>query len=80
VSVSCTSSARPSRRLRARQAHELLEAGHTRGKIVLRVVAESEPAVGQIDVGGQPFAKVAKGIELLATKVAPAVRKAVAAR
>jgi NADPH:quinone reductase-like Zn-dependent oxidoreductase len=23
----------------ARQAHELLEAGHTRGKIVLRVVA-----------------------------------------
>jgi alkanesulfonate monooxygenase SsuD/methylene tetrahydromethanopterin reductase-like flavin-dependent oxidoreductase (luciferase family) len=36
--------------------------------------------LGQIDVGGQPFAKVAKGIELLATKVAPAVRKAVAAR
>ena len=24
----------------ARQAHELLEAGHTRGKIVLRVVVE----------------------------------------
>jgi len=35
--------------------------------------------IGQIDVGGQSFAKAAKGIELLATKVAPAVRKAVAA-
>ncbi len=36
--------------------------------------------LGQIDVGGQPFAKVAKGIELLATRVARAVRKAVGAR
>ena len=35
--------------------------------------------VGPIDVGGQSFAQVAKGIELLATKVAPAVRKALAA-
>jgi alkanesulfonate monooxygenase SsuD/methylene tetrahydromethanopterin reductase-like flavin-dependent oxidoreductase (luciferase family) len=34
--------------------------------------------VGQIDVGGQSFANVARGIELLATRVAPAVRKALA--
>lgn len=32
--------------------------------------------VGQIDVGGQPFAQVTKSIELFASKVAPAVRKA----
>jgi hypothetical protein len=32
--------------------------------------------LGQIDIGGQPFAQVARGIELFATKVAPAVRKA----
>ena len=31
--------------------------------------------IGQIDVGGQSFAKAVKGIELLATKVAPAVRR-----
>jgi hypothetical protein len=31
---------------------------------------------GQIDIGGQPFAEVARGIELFATKVAPIVRKA----
>lgn len=30
--------------------------------------------VGQIDIGGQPFAKITKGIELFATKVASAVR------
>lgn len=30
--------------------------------------------VGQIDIGGQDFAAVAKGIELFATKVAPVVR------
>ena len=30
--------------------------------------------VGQIDIGGQPFADVVKSIELFATKVAPAVR------
>jgi alkanesulfonate monooxygenase SsuD/methylene tetrahydromethanopterin reductase-like flavin-dependent oxidoreductase (luciferase family) len=35
--------------------------------------------VGQIDVGGQSFAQAAKGIELLAAKVAPVVRKALAA-
>jgi hypothetical protein len=32
--------------------------------------------VGQIDVGGQPFGQVSRSIELFATKVAPAVRKA----
>lgn len=32
--------------------------------------------VGQIDVGGQPFGQVSKSIELFASKVAPAVRKA----
>jgi alkanesulfonate monooxygenase SsuD/methylene tetrahydromethanopterin reductase-like flavin-dependent oxidoreductase (luciferase family) len=36
----------------------------------------SERFVGQIDIGGQPQADVLKGIELFATKVAPAVRKA----
>ncbi len=29
---------------------------------------------GQIDIGGQPFGRVAKGVELLATKVAPAIQ------
>ena len=32
--------------------------------------------VGQIDIGGQDFAAVAKGIELFATKVAPVIRAA----
>ncbi len=31
--------------------------------------------VAQIDIGGQPFSRVAAAIELLATEVAPAVRK-----
>ncbi|WP_053368796.1 LLM class flavin-dependent oxidoreductase [Bacillus sp. FJAT-27245] len=31
--------------------------------------------MAQIDIGGQPFKKVAEGIELLATQVAPIVRK-----
>jgi hypothetical protein len=44
------------------QQHELL--GNTR-------------YIGQIDVGGQPLPQVARGIELLATNVAPVVRKAV---
>jgi hypothetical protein len=35
---------------------------------------------GQIDVGGQPLTTVAKGIELLATKVDPMVRRAIAAQ
>lgn len=30
--------------------------------------------VGQIDIGGQPFKEVVKGIELFATQVAPAIR------
>lgn len=29
---------------------------------------------GQIDIGGQPFSKIADGIELFATKVAPVIR------
>jgi alkanesulfonate monooxygenase SsuD/methylene tetrahydromethanopterin reductase-like flavin-dependent oxidoreductase (luciferase family) len=32
--------------------------------------------VGQIDIGGQSFPQVAKGIEIFATKVAPAIRAA----
>lgn len=32
--------------------------------------------VGQIDIGGQAFADVAKGVELFAAKVAPALRQA----
>ncbi|MNI82869.1 hypothetical protein D3C73_1396240 [compost metagenome] len=32
----------------------------------------------QLDIGGIPFSKVAKSIELLATEVAPAVRRATA--
>lgn len=35
--------------------------------------------IGQIDIGGLPFAKVATAIELLGTVVAPAVRRALAA-
>jgi probable LLM family oxidoreductase len=31
--------------------------------------------IAQIDIGGMPFKKVAEGIELLATKIAPIVRK-----
>jgi hypothetical protein len=31
---------------------------------------------GQIDIGGEPFSEVAKGIELFATRVAPALRRA----
>ena len=30
---------------------------------------------GQIDIGGQPFKDVIKGIELFASKVAPVIRK-----
>lgn len=30
---------------------------------------------GQIDIGGQPFSQVMKGIELFASKVAPVLRK-----
>jgi hypothetical protein len=31
--------------------------------------------MGQLDIGGMPFAKVAEMIELLATEVAPVVRR-----
>ena len=31
--------------------------------------------LAQLDIGGQPFAKVAAGIELLASEVAPIVRR-----
>lgn len=31
--------------------------------------------IAQIDIGGIPFEKVAAGIELLATEIAPVVRK-----
>lgn len=31
--------------------------------------------IAQVDIGGQPFARVAKAIELLATEVAPVVRR-----
>jgi hypothetical protein len=33
--------------------------------------------VGQIDIGGQPFPQVAKGIAIFATKVAPVIRAAI---
>jgi probable LLM family oxidoreductase len=36
--------------------------------------------VAQIDIGGQPFSKVATAIELLATEVAPAVRREISRR
>ncbi|MGG2200691.1 LLM class flavin-dependent oxidoreductase [Paenibacillus validus] len=36
--------------------------------------------VAQIDIGGQPFARVAAAIELLATEVAPAVRREIRRR
>lgn len=36
--------------------------------------------MGQFDMGGQPIARVARAIELLATEVAPAVRKALGAK
>jgi probable LLM family oxidoreductase len=36
--------------------------------------------MAQIDIGGQPFAKVAAAIELLATKVAPVVRREIRLR
>jgi alkanesulfonate monooxygenase SsuD/methylene tetrahydromethanopterin reductase-like flavin-dependent oxidoreductase (luciferase family) len=35
--------------------------------------------LAQIDIGGLPYRKVAQVIELLATKVAPVVRRAIAA-
>ena len=43
---------------------------------MLREMTGATRYVGQIDIGGQSFSDVAKGIELFATKVAPALRKA----
>ena len=40
----------------------------------LRELTGATRYVGQIDIGGQPFKEVAKGIELFASKVAPALR------
>ena len=34
--------------------------------------------IGQIDIGGMPFDKVAQAIELLGTEVAPVVRREMA--
>jgi alkanesulfonate monooxygenase SsuD/methylene tetrahydromethanopterin reductase-like flavin-dependent oxidoreductase (luciferase family) len=34
--------------------------------------------IGQIDIGGMPFDKVAQAIELLGTEVAPVVRREIA--
>ena len=44
--------------------------------MMLREMTGATRYVGQIDIGGQSFSDVAKGIELFATKVAPALRKA----
>ena len=33
--------------------------------------------LAQVDIGGLPFEKVAKNIELLATEVVPQIRKAI---
>ena len=49
------------------------------GKLVaLREMTGATRYVGQIDIGGQSFSDVAKGIELFAAKVAPALRKSAA--
>lgn len=41
---------------------------------VLKEATGASRYVGQIDIGGQPFGDVARGIELLSTKVAEQVR------
>jgi alkanesulfonate monooxygenase SsuD/methylene tetrahydromethanopterin reductase-like flavin-dependent oxidoreductase (luciferase family) len=51
-------------------------------EVVDKILAQHEAIgntryLGQIDIGGQPFTDVARGIERLATQVAPVVRKAV---
>jgi alkanesulfonate monooxygenase SsuD/methylene tetrahydromethanopterin reductase-like flavin-dependent oxidoreductase (luciferase family) len=50
-------------------------------EVVDKILAQHEALgthryLGQIDIGGQSFGEVARGIELFATKVAPIVRKA----
>jgi alkanesulfonate monooxygenase SsuD/methylene tetrahydromethanopterin reductase-like flavin-dependent oxidoreductase (luciferase family) len=52
-------------------------------EVIDKILAQHEALgttryLGQIDIGGQPFAEVAKGIELYATKVAPVVRRSTA--
>ena len=52
-------------------------------EVIDKILAQHEALgttryVGQIDIGGQPFADIVKGIELFAAKVAPAVRAATA--
>ena len=42
--------------------------------MILKEAVGSTRYVGQIDIGGQPFAEIAKGVELFATKVAPVIR------
>jgi hypothetical protein len=39
----------------------------------LKEYAGATRYVGKIDIGGQPFADIIKGIELFATKVKPAL-------
>ena len=46
--------------------------------MMLREMTGATRYVGQIDIGGQSFNDVAKGIELFAAKVAPVLRKAAA--
>jgi alkanesulfonate monooxygenase SsuD/methylene tetrahydromethanopterin reductase-like flavin-dependent oxidoreductase (luciferase family) len=52
-------------------------------QVIDKILAQHEAMgttrfVGQIDIGGQPFLQVAKGIEIFATRVAPAIRAATA--
>lgn len=42
--------------------------------MAIRQATGADRFVGQIDIGGQSFADIAKGIELFATKVAPVIR------
>ncbi|MDB5586294.1 MAG: hypothetical protein JWP26_1264 [Devosia sp.] len=42
--------------------------------LILKHSVGSSRFAGQIDIGGQPFKDIARGIELFATRVAPAVR------
>jgi alkanesulfonate monooxygenase SsuD/methylene tetrahydromethanopterin reductase-like flavin-dependent oxidoreductase (luciferase family) len=42
--------------------------------LFIKEIMGADRYVGQIDIGGQPFKDVMKGIELFATKVAPALR------
>jgi hypothetical protein len=41
---------------------------------MLREMTGATRYVGQIDIGGQTFTEIAKGIELFASKVAPSLR------